>query len=176
MEERVSGLPCLCIGDPLKHKPTQIVCRFTNGHSVDTANKLSLFATDFGLRRRKRSLNLLLDINEHISIFSIDRQEEMDTPTSGPGSPAIEELETSRVLPPEILHFERQFNVANAGILTRRDWLEGKLEQIQSGATDEQSGESASSQKKQFLKDRRFMQSVLKEVNATEWMFAGGKF
>ena len=101
----------------------------------------------------------------------------MDTPTSAPGSPAIiEEEETTHVLPPEILQFERQFNIANAGILTRRDWLEGKMEQIQTGASDEQGGESSSTQKKQFLKDRKFIQTVLKEVNATEWMFAGGKF
>lgn len=75
---------------------------------------------------------------------------------------------------PEILHWTKQYKTTNANVLTRREWIDGHLGVITSNGNNGESSEddTPSSEGTKLLQNRKFLHSIVKELNSTEWMFA----
>jgi hypothetical protein len=99
----------------------------------------------------------------------------MDSPTdSDQGSPDNTASTVPRVTMfsnlPHIRNWERQYLDNNSVLLSQLNW-ENSIGDILNNDADEQSSETKA---RQQMQNRKFFQSMIQELNATEWMFRTG--
>jgi hypothetical protein len=71
---------------------------------------------------------------------------------------------------PIIRNWDRQYLENNSGLVSQRNW-ESSMGGILNKDADEQSSEVKG---RHLLQDRKFFQSMLQELNGTDWMFRSG--
>lgn len=98
----------------------------------------------------------------------------MDSPTeSDQGSPDNMASTVPRVTfsnLPHIRKWERQYLDNNSVLLSQLNW-ENSIGDILNKDADDQSSEA---KPRQLMQNRKFFQSMIQELNATEWMFRTG--